>query len=156
MNKRTLDEEADKAVATELRLALRADPLPADVEARIAERLRAGLRRRQVVQLHRAERAEWIRWAPGVRLRVLRHEPEARRLTAIWQLDAGASIPPHPHDADEECLVLEGDMRHENEHFAPGDYMIAPAGSAHHRITSTGGCRMLIRGSDLPLRMQMA
>lgn len=143
-------------LSTELLLALRSEPLDEAVQARISERINRGLRQRKALRLQRADQAEWIQLGPGVSLRILQHEPETGRLTAIWQLQAGACIPPHPHDQDEECLILDGDMCHEQDRYGPGDWMLAPAGSQHQHLRSVAGCRMLIRGSDLPLRMQMA
>ncbi len=98
------------------------------------------------MQVSRVEEADWQRFLPGVEVRVLHHDVDNATQTALWRLAAGASIPPHPHHQDEECLILEGSLTHRGVDYRAGDYMLAPAGSRHDSITSRDGAIMLIRG----------
>lgn len=89
---------------------------------------------------------DWEKVLPGVFVRILHTDEAAGVQTALWRLDAGARIPAHPHEHDEECFVLEGCLEHRQERYCAGDYMMAPAGSRHATITSPEGALMLIRG----------
>jgi anti-sigma factor ChrR (cupin superfamily) len=140
----------------ELALGLGAVDAPAGLDLRVGEKLRARMAAAAPIRAQRAQAARWIELCQGICVRVLRHDRKAGRLTAIWRLAPGTSLPSHPHDRDEECLILDGDIRHENEVYRAGDYMVAPAGSMHHVLSSVSGCSMLISGSDLPLRAQLA
>lgn len=151
---KTVRPLADKLVA-ELSLALRAVDAPG-LEQRVADKLRQRMAADAPIRAQRANGAHWIELCQGISLRVLRHDRKAGRLTAVWRLAAGARLPPHPHDRDEECLILEGDIQHEGEIFRAGDYMLAPAGSLHQGLSSRSGCSMLISGSDLPIRALLA
>ncbi len=96
--------------------------------------------------VQRGSEQAWQRFLPGVSVRVLHHDAERGLQTALWRLEAGARIPGHPHEADEECFLIEGALVLRGERFEAGDYMLAPAGSRHGSITSPDGALMLIRG----------
>jgi quercetin dioxygenase-like cupin family protein len=140
----------------ELALGLRAVTTPTRLDQRIGEKLRARMAATAPICTQRADAARWIELCQGISVRVLRHDRKAGRLTAVWRLAAGARLPAHPHDRDEECLILEGEIQHEDELYRAGDYMVAPAGSQHRVISTRGGCSMLISGSDLSIRAQLA
>ncbi len=146
---------ADDLLA-ELALGLREVTAPAGLEHRVAEKLRQRMAASTPVSIQRADRARWIEVCQGISVRVLRHDRQAGLLTALWLLAPGAQVPAHSHDRDEECLILEGEIQHEDEVYCPGDYMVAPAGSLHQVISSRGGCRMLVTGSDLSIRALLA
>jgi len=97
----------------------------------------------------RADREDWQKMLPGVCVRLLHEDPGKGIQTALWRLDPGARIPPHPHQVDEECYMLEGALEHRGERFEAGDYMLAPAGTRHSVIHSREGALMLIRGERL-------
>lgn len=97
-----------------------------------------------------AEDAVWqpvemdgVEW-PGVTARMLHMDPARGRLTALLRLVPGASIPEHRHDQDEECYVLEGDLRFDDQTYVAGDYFLAPAGTLHGEQTTENGCVCLI------------
>lgn len=45
-----------------------------------------------------------------------------------------------PLDEDEHIIVIAGDLDIGGRVFGTGDYICVPAGSVHHRMSSTGGC----------------
>jgi anti-sigma factor ChrR (cupin superfamily) len=146
---------ADDLLA-ELALGLREIEAPAGLDRRVEQKLRQRMAAAAPISAQRADGARWIELCQGISVRVLRHDRKAGRLTALWRLAPGARLPAHPHDRDEECLILEGDIQHEHEVYGAGDYMVAPAGSLHHVLSTRGGCSMLISGSDLSIRAQLA
>ena len=63
----------------------------------------------------------------------------------LFRLAPGATIPAHVHEADEECIVLDGEARLGDLHLKAGDFHFAPAGSAHGIIRSAQGCTLYLR-----------
>ena len=55
----------------------------------------------------RAVDGEWKTIAPGVHVKALYKDGEAR--TYLLRIDPGGVVPGHRHDIDEECIVLEGE-----------------------------------------------
>ena len=87
----------------------------------------------------------WLAFLPGVKLQPLRVDRVARTQTSLWRLDAGATIPPHDHTGEEECLVLEGSVDFEGKLYAAGDYLLAPPGLHHTEFVSPGGAVWMSR-----------
>lgn len=85
--------------------------------------------------------------APGVRCKVLFEDPSKRRRTALYQMDPGASYPPHIHGGVEECFVLSGDLIADAFEMHEGDYQRMPDGSEHGRQWSRLGCLLFVRCS---------
>jgi len=96
--------------------------------------------------LVRAGERRWRRFAPGVRWLPLHRDQGARRQSFLLRLAPGARLPAHDHTAAEECLLLEGDLRIGDVCCAPGDYVLAAAGSDHPDIVSDGGAVVYISG----------
>lgn len=96
----------------------------------------------------RADEGRWRTLLPGLHVKLLRRHAQAGELTALWRLDANASIPAHPHHREEECLVLAGRVRVGDVEYGEGDYLFAEAGSMHPVFTSAAGATLLIRGED--------
>jgi len=81
---------------------------------------------------------------PGVTMRMLFVDRENRTKKFLVRMQPGCEIPEHPHDDDEECFIIEGDLRSDELVLMPGDFMRAPAGSHHGRLFSKTGCLMLV------------
>lgn len=97
----------------------------------------------------RDQDAGWPEFAPGVRRRVLwQHAGQAAML---YYAQSGASLPLHTHGHDEECLMLQGELFLDDVLLQPGDYQLAPAGTAH-RITETDTGVVIYAHGDLDLR----
>src|SRR5690349_9028721 len=93
----------------------------------------------------RAGEHPWLAFLPGVKLKPLRVDRVARTQTSLWRLDAGATIPPHDHTGEEECLVLDGSVDFEGKLYVAGDYLLAPPGLHHTQFVSPGGAVLMIR-----------
>lgn len=130
--------------------ALKPCPLPEGIAQRLSERLQqaVGARPRPAIKVQRAEDGRWISIMPGVEVRILHHNASTGHVTSLWRLAAGATLPAHDHQAEEECLIIDGDIRHQGHCYRAGDYMIGSRGSHHGEISSRDGGTMLLRGSD--------
>lgn len=93
----------------------------------------------------RVEERPWLAFLPGVMLKPLRVDRVARTQTSLWRLDAGATIPPHDHTGEEECLVLDGSVDFEGKLYVAGDYLLAPPGLHHTEFVSPAGAVLMIR-----------
>jgi quercetin dioxygenase-like cupin family protein len=91
----------------------------------------------------------WLRSAPGVE--VLRLWGDARVVSMLVRFDAGASVPDHGHDLDEDCLVLDGEMFLGDILLRAGDYQLAPAGGTHWGEMSDVGCVFFFHGAIDPV-----
>lgn len=88
---------------------------------------------------------DWRPFLPGLKIKPLRVDPVAGTQTSLWRLDAGARVPAHSHDAEEECLILEGTLVWGDRCYGKGDYLVAHPGGAHDEFTSPDGALFLIR-----------
>jgi hypothetical protein len=86
--------------------------------------------------------------APGVNAKML-HVDETG-YSFLLRLDPGATLPGHPHDGDEECIVLEGEARLGDLNILAGDYHLARRGSRHGDIFSPDGALLYIRRQGRP------
>lgn len=83
----------------------------------------------------------------GINIRRLFVDRARNQMTAMVRMAPGTAYPSHTHDGPEECLVLEGDLRHGDQVYREGDYHRMGEGS-HHGIQSTeNGCLLLIVSS---------
>ena len=93
----------------------------------------------------RADEGDWIRIDPLVELKLLRRDYEHNNQTALWRLKPGAVLAPHPHTLEEECMVLEGEIRIGDHAVRAGDMHIAKPGYDHPTLVSEGGALLLVR-----------
>jgi anti-sigma factor ChrR (cupin superfamily) len=84
---------------------------------------------------------------PGVTYKVLYFDKPAGLVTSLVRLQPGARYPAHVHKRTEQCLVLEGDLRHGHHVYGPGDFTWAEAGSLDPELHTEGGLLMLIIGA---------
>ena len=82
---------------------------------------------------------------PGVSIRPLRVDWEGKTQTSLWRLEPGASIPPHRHSSEEECLIMEGSLIWAGNEYGPGDFLLARAGAHHEEFLSPRGALLMIR-----------
>lgn len=89
---------------------------------------------------------DWQPFLHGVAIKVLReHGPV---LSYLLRLDAGATLPPHRHPLDEECIVLEGRLRVGTQvEIGPGGYHLAHGGALHATISTETGATVFLRGA---------
>lgn len=140
---------ADLVADWERRLAPLATGLPPEappdglfgrIEAAIGE---AGSRHREMITV-RAGEGRWEEVASGVERKVLLDDPRTGRRSLLLRMQPGASYPSHDHPEDEECLVLEGDLRFGEVELGAGDFQLAPAGIPHPTAFSRGGCLLFV------------
>lgn len=97
----------------------------------------------------RADEVDWIKMAPDLSMKVLSQDKQKNVQIAYWRLQPGGTIPPHSHHSDEECLVLEGDIRIGDHTLFAGDFNIMKKGSSHGPITTVGGALLYLK-HDIP------
>jgi anti-sigma factor ChrR (cupin superfamily) len=94
-----------------------------------------------------ASKGAWHRLNSEIEVKVLADDGNMRSF--LMRVAAGGSIPDHTHDhAEEECLVLDGEVVIDGELLKAGDYQISPKGSHHRSLHSEGGCLLFLRGSS--------
>jgi quercetin dioxygenase-like cupin family protein len=91
----------------------------------------------------------WRDAAPGVQ--ALRLWGDARAVSMLVRFEAGASVPNHGHEIDEDCLVLDGEMFLGDILLRAGDYQLAPAGGTHWGEMSDVGCTFYFHGALDPV-----
>lgn len=67
--------------------------------------------------------------------------------TSLLRFEPGAEYPSHHHTAEEQCYVIEGDIRLGELHLHQGDFTTATPGTTHGVISSDSGCVVLIVAS---------
>lgn len=127
-------------------------PFSPDEEERIA-RVRGAMLRQ--IAVHSSPQHTTIRNGPegwqqfiaGLSFKPLRKD--GGTLTYLLRIAPGAVVPAHRHAADEECLVLEGDLHMEGALvLRAGDYHLARAGVLHAPIRSESGALLFLRGAE--------
>ncbi|MBA2409659.1 MAG: cupin domain-containing protein [Gammaproteobacteria bacterium] len=125
----------------------------AEREARMRQRIQEGAR----IQSHAyavyytvpADSGAWLRIDPRLEMKIL--YKDARATSFLLRLQPGARLPAHVHAADEECLVLEGELRlGEGVILKAGDYHFAPTGLPHGAAESPSGALLFLR-SEKPV-----
>jgi quercetin dioxygenase-like cupin family protein len=92
----------------------------------------------------------WQPIADGAEQKILWREGDM--LSYFLRLAAGGHLPAHGHDADEECIMLNGDAFFGDVLVQAGEFHLAPAGSEHGEVTSDDGALAFMRGrAVLPL-----
>lgn len=97
----------------------------------------------------RASESAWQQVSDLVAIRVVRTDAARNNQTVLIRMLPGASIVPHPHHQEEECLVIEGGVEIGDHRLFEGDMHVAGAGVTHPRIVSPMGALLMIR-SEIP------
>jgi anti-sigma factor ChrR (cupin superfamily) len=92
----------------------------------------------------RAGEGAWEHVARGVEKRTLWDDPATGRHAFLVRVAPGGIVPVHAHDADEECLMIEGDLSFGPLTLKAGDFHLAKRGIMHPAATSAGGALFLI------------
>jgi anti-sigma factor ChrR (cupin superfamily) len=92
----------------------------------------------------RAGEAGWMRLSEGVTYRVLREDHAIGRRTLLMRMKPGAVYQTHPHDEDEECFVIEGDLHFDDLELRSGDFHVALKGMVHPASRTVNGCLLHI------------
>lgn len=87
-------------------------------------------KRQGIVTVRRTE-GEWQNIGPRLEKKVLRLDHSNGTEEFLLRVGPGAVTPPHSHDHDELCMVMEGEVVINDIHLTAGDYHFAPKGSKH-------------------------
>ncbi|GAB4112639.1 MAG: hypothetical protein Fur0019_19110 [Tibeticola sp.] len=88
----------------------------------------------------------WQAFLPGVAIKPLREC--AGVLSYLLRLEPGASLPPHRHPVEEECVVIEGSLCVGSRiEIGPGGYHLAHRGALHATICTRTGATIFLRGA---------
>lgn len=88
-------------------------------------------------------RLAWTAAGPGIHTLALYRDPRHAETATLVRLDRGAALPPHSHDAVEECYVLAGTLTDADGTYPAGTWLRNPPGS-RHAPASAAGCTFLI------------
>lgn len=92
------------------------------------------------------DEGDWQPFLDGVTIKVL-HD-HAGVLSYLLRLEPGATLPPHRHPHDEECVVLDGRLRVGSKiEIGPGAYHLAYRGALHATISTPTGATIFLRGA---------
>ncbi len=92
-----------------------------------------------------ADAGHWQPLLPGVAIKRLAEHGSV--VSYLLRLAPGATLPPHRHAADEECLVLEGRVSVGSRlEIGPGGYHLAHRGALHATIGTRTGATLFLRG----------
>jgi anti-sigma factor ChrR (cupin superfamily) len=94
------------------------------------------------------QRREEGRWRPtgseGVDYKKLYFDSSTGLITMLVRMAPGSVYPGHLHTRTEQCLVLEGDLRHRGAVYEAGDFTWAEPGSVDSPSHSVRGNLLLI------------
>jgi anti-sigma factor ChrR (cupin superfamily) len=80
----------------------------------------------------------WQEPFPGIRIKVLYKDNEAKETTILFETQPGTVIPEHIHGGVEWTFVLEGTMEDDEGIVTAGNFVYRPAGSRHSVRTPNG------------------
>jgi hypothetical protein len=126
--------------------ALPPEPPPAALFDRVLQRVRAAVPPAEGTLTVRADEGRWDAMGPGVTFKLVWQDRRAGRRGMLVRLEPGAVHPAHGHDQDEECLVLEGELRFGDLPLAAGDFHFSRKGHRHPDAISDTGCLLYISG----------
>ena len=92
-----------------------------------------------------AEKLDWIKITDNLDVKVLTQDHEKKIQTAYWRLKPGAIVPGHYHNNDEDCLVIEGDIRFGDHQLFSGDFHSMKKGSTHPDMSTTHGALLYLK-----------
>jgi ChrR Cupin-like domain len=68
-------------------------------------------------------------------------------ISLLARFDAGGRVPSHPHQVDEQCLMVEGDLFLGDVLLREGGFQFAPSGSAHGDLFADAPCLLFFHGA---------
>ncbi len=85
----------------------------------------------------------WQETRPGLRMKVLFKDDEAKQATILMEAEPGAVITEHVHTGVEQTLVLEGSLEDDEGVCAAGSFVWRPVGS-RHTARAPNGAKFLV------------
>ena len=85
----------------------------------------------------------------GIAYKRLYHDQKSGLYTSLLRMERGARYPRHLHHDDEQCLVIEGDVRWGEVSYHQGDFVASKAGTVHETLeTESGNVLLIISGHN--------
>ncbi len=75
---------------------------------------------------------------PGIRIKVLMHDPTTGLQTILTAMAPGAVLPDHEHTDVEQSWVLQGSLADHEGETSSGNFVWRPAGSRHTAHSPNG------------------
>jgi len=149
-NDKKADHVIDQQILSEMGENMQAQTIPEAQRDRLRNRVmhfaqKNPKQNKNPLFIVRAEQGQWEYLQPGVTIKVLNHNQKTGFVTAIWKAEPGATFEAHPHFDEEECLVLDGEIKIEDQILVQGDYLLGQSGIDHSEIHTPGGALLLIR-----------
>jgi hypothetical protein len=113
--------------------------------ATMRERLLKRIRVSQGLTTIQPNEGEWAPFSPKVTIKILHRDFDTQ--SYLLRLEPGAVVLPHVHGQDEECIVLEGEVRIGDLVVRQGAYHLAPRGVSARAIRSETGALLFLRGA---------
>jgi len=86
---------------------------------------------------------------PGITYKTLYRDRPSGLVTRLVRMEPGAVYPAHRHSRTEQCLILEGDLIHDDHVYHTGDFTWALAGTIDPSLqTETGALLLIISGME--------
>jgi anti-sigma factor ChrR (cupin superfamily) len=100
----------------------------------------------QLDEAQAAGEGVWEPMGPGVTFKIVWQDRKAGRRGMLIRMAPGSVHPTHADELDEECLVLDGELRFDDLALAKGDFHLARKGYRHPLAVSATGCLIYISG----------
>lgn len=117
-----------------------AEPVPAGLFEKILDRIDSEGAHLPGTVTKRAATANWFEIEPGIKGRVLHVDRAQNRQYLLVRMAPGSTYHPHSHNADEQALVLEGDLSFGDLKLLAGDFHVATPTSSHPPGRTLNGC----------------
>jgi anti-sigma factor ChrR (cupin superfamily) len=147
MNHPDTEPVLDADLVDRINAAIEPEPLAPDAHARIKRQL---LRRVAADSTDRHFTLDqggppWRPFGKGVAIKMLNQAGGVA--SYLLRLEAGASVAPHRHPVDEECVVLQGEVRIGDLRIGAGGFHLGRQGVLHDRLSSPDGAVIFLRGA---------
>jgi quercetin dioxygenase-like cupin family protein len=148
---RVLNADALALITEGLAANAQSEPFSPERQARLGQQLMARIAQdsttAQLTVPMAGPNSDWQRFLPGIERKVL-HEKNGV-MSYLLRLAAGAVLPAHHHPIDEECVVLQGDLRvGQTLVLHAGDFHLAHEGLPHDSISTDTGALIFLRGAS--------
>jgi quercetin dioxygenase-like cupin family protein len=143
----------DQATEEVLLIAVQPVDLSPERHNAMRERILASLHTREQTVARefltvRGDEGEWQEFSAGVCKKQLFNDGQSEAY--LVRMEAGARCPAHDHHADEECVVLSGEVWLGDIFVRAGDFHLAPRGIPHAEIYSPKGVLLYVRTGVAP------
>ena len=145
----THSEILDQATLGLIAEALKPVPLSTELQSRMRARVLADAKKPHT-EVVLADEGEWKPLLPGITIKTLRLDREKGTQTSLWKLESGSRVPPHPHNKEEECMVMQGYVMHDGRRYVAGDFLFARPGVVHSDFFAPEGAVLMIRSELVP------